>query len=157
MAALRPLSHIHKISVFDTGIDDAAVEHLKTMTSLRILLIGRSKITESGSAALTAAIPGAALYREPMTRHIGIVACSAEGAALCYRTICAEGAQYFGTHGHPEVSMRDDPAQPLDRDQRFNAPELRRGRKGTEQHQQDFHGAQSIAPPARTDVPRQQT
>lgn len=37
--------------------------------------------------------------------HIGIVACSAEGAALCYRTICAEGAQYLGCHGHPEVSM----------------------------------------------------
>jgi aspartate racemase len=44
-----------------------------------------------------------------MTRHIGIVACSAEGAALCYRTICAEGAQYFGTHGHPEVSMHTHP------------------------------------------------
>ena len=27
-----------------------------------------------------------------MTQHIGIVACSAEGAALCYRTICVEGA-----------------------------------------------------------------
>lgn len=40
-----------------------------------------------------------------MTKHIGIVACSAEGAALCYRTICLEGAQALGTHGHPEVSM----------------------------------------------------
>ena len=38
-------------------------------------------------------------------RHIGIVACSAEGAALCYRTLCAEGAQVLGTHDHPEVSM----------------------------------------------------
>ncbi len=37
--------------------------------------------------------------------HIGIVACSAEGAALCYKTICAEGAQFLGTHAHPEVSM----------------------------------------------------
>lgn len=27
-----------------------------------------------------------------MTQHIGIVGCSAEGAALCYRTICEEGA-----------------------------------------------------------------
>ena len=27
-----------------------------------------------------------------MPQHIGIVACSAEGAALCYRTICVEGA-----------------------------------------------------------------
>ena len=40
-----------------------------------------------------------------MTRHIGIVACSAEGAALCYRTICIEGPKYLGAHSHPEVSM----------------------------------------------------
>jgi aspartate racemase len=40
-----------------------------------------------------------------MPKHIGIVACSAEGAALCYRTICAEGAALLGTHDHPEVSM----------------------------------------------------
>jgi len=40
-----------------------------------------------------------------MPQHIGIVACSAEGAALCYRTICAEGAQLLGAHAHPEVSM----------------------------------------------------
>ncbi len=40
-----------------------------------------------------------------MTQHIGIVACSAEGAALCYRTICIEGAQVLGPHNHPEVSM----------------------------------------------------
>jgi len=40
-----------------------------------------------------------------MPQHIGIVACSAEGAALCYRTICIEGAQQLGPHAHPEVSM----------------------------------------------------
>jgi aspartate racemase len=40
-----------------------------------------------------------------MPQHIGIVACSAEGAALCYRTICVEGAQLLGPHAHPEVSM----------------------------------------------------
>jgi aspartate racemase len=40
-----------------------------------------------------------------MPQHIGIVGCSAEGAALCYRTICTEGAPLFGKHGHPEVSM----------------------------------------------------
>ena len=39
------------------------------------------------------------------TKHIGIVACSAEGAALCYRTICVEGAQFLGPHAHPEISM----------------------------------------------------
>lgn len=41
--------------------------------------------------------------------HIGIVACSAEGASLCYRTICAEGAALLGSHGHPEVSMHTPP------------------------------------------------
>ena len=41
-----------------------------------------------------------------MPQHIGIAACSAEGAALCYRTICTEGAQLLGAaHAHPEVSM----------------------------------------------------
>lgn len=40
-----------------------------------------------------------------MTQHIGIVGCSAEGAALCYRTICKEGADILGPHAHPEVSM----------------------------------------------------
>lgn len=37
--------------------------------------------------------------------HIGIVACSAEGAALCYRTICAEAPALLGPHAHPEISL----------------------------------------------------
>jgi aspartate racemase len=40
-----------------------------------------------------------------MPRHIGIAACSAEGAALCYKTICVEGERVLGTYAHPEVSM----------------------------------------------------
>ncbi len=40
-----------------------------------------------------------------MSQHIGIVACSAEGAALCYRTICLEAASLMGQHTHPEISM----------------------------------------------------
>jgi aspartate racemase len=40
-----------------------------------------------------------------MPQHIGIVACSAEGAALCYRTLCVDGAQRLGPHAHPEVSL----------------------------------------------------
>jgi aspartate racemase len=40
-----------------------------------------------------------------MPKHIGIAACSAEGAALCYRAICVEGAALLGGHAHPEVSM----------------------------------------------------
>jgi aspartate racemase len=55
-----------------------------------------------------------------MTQHIGIVACSAEGAALCYRTICLEGAQLLGEHDHPEVSVHTHSLakymEPIDRD-----------------------------------------
>ena len=40
-----------------------------------------------------------------MPQHIGIVACSAEGAALCYRTICTEGPALLGPHSHPEISL----------------------------------------------------
>jgi len=42
-------------------------------------------------------------------RHIGIVAVSAEGAALCYRTICAESAATLGAHDHPQVTMHTYP------------------------------------------------
>jgi aspartate racemase len=44
-----------------------------------------------------------------MSQHIGIVACSAEGAALCYRTVCVEGQQLLGGFEHPEVSMHTPP------------------------------------------------
>ena len=40
-----------------------------------------------------------------MTAHVGIVACSAEGAALCYRTICTEASHWLGPHAHPQVSL----------------------------------------------------
>ncbi|HVN81745.1 MAG TPA: amino acid racemase [Terriglobia bacterium] len=44
-----------------------------------------------------------------MSKHIGIVACSAEGAALCYRTICLEASVRMGEHMHPEISMHTHP------------------------------------------------
>jgi aspartate racemase len=48
--------------------------------------------------------------------HIGIVAVSAEGAALCYRTICTEGAEILGPHAHPEVTMHTYPLSRYMRD-----------------------------------------
>src|SRR5437016_3684674 len=44
-------------------------------------------------------------YNRRMPEHVGIVGCSAEGAALCYRTLCLEGEASFGVHAHPEVSL----------------------------------------------------
>jgi aspartate/glutamate racemase len=49
-----------------------------------------------------------------MHEHVGIVACSAEGAALCYRTICAEGAKLLGAHAHPEVTLHSHSAAGCD-------------------------------------------
>jgi aspartate racemase len=42
-------------------------------------------------------------------KHIGIVAVSTEGAALCYRTICLEGAATLGPYAHPEISIHNFP------------------------------------------------
>lgn len=44
-----------------------------------------------------------------MAKHIGIVACSAEGAALCYRTLCMEAPAVMGEHCHPEITMHTHP------------------------------------------------
>ena len=44
-----------------------------------------------------------------MSKHIGIVGCSAEGAALCYRTICKEGTSLLGKYAHPEITMHTFP------------------------------------------------
>ena len=44
-----------------------------------------------------------------MAKHVGIVGCSAEGAALCYRTLCSEAAALMGEHMHPEVSIHTHP------------------------------------------------
>lgn len=44
-----------------------------------------------------------------VARHIGIVAVSAEGASLCYRTICSEGASILGPYAHPEISTHTYP------------------------------------------------
>jgi aspartate racemase len=49
------------------------------------------------------------MTQQGMTQHIGIVGCSAEGAALCYRTICLEGAALLGPHNHPEISLHTAP------------------------------------------------
>lgn len=38
-------------------------------------------------------------------QHLGILAHSAEGAALCFRAFCQEGFQRLGPHEHPDVSL----------------------------------------------------
>jgi aspartate racemase len=42
-------------------------------------------------------------------KHIGIVACSAEGAALCYRTICLEALTLVGKNDHPRITLDSIP------------------------------------------------
>jgi aspartate racemase len=56
----------------------------------------------------------------PQALRIGIVGCSAEGAALCYRTLCSEAAARMGEHDHPEIALHTYPLA------RYMAP-LRKG------------------------------
>lgn len=44
-----------------------------------------------------------------MAKHIGIVAVSPEGSALCYRDIFRYADQCLGQHGHPLVSLHNLP------------------------------------------------
>jgi len=44
-----------------------------------------------------------------MASTIGIVAESAEGAALCYQTICREAPRHMGDYSHPEIIMHNFP------------------------------------------------
>jgi aspartate racemase len=39
------------------------------------------------------------------SKHIGIVACSIEGAALCLREIAAYSLNFMGEHRHPQVTL----------------------------------------------------
>jgi aspartate racemase len=48
-------------------------------------------------------------HRSIATQHIGIVAGTAEGAALCYREICRDAGTFLGAHVHPEVTMHTFP------------------------------------------------
>ncbi|OKH98140.1 aspartate racemase [Streptomyces sp. CB02923] len=38
-------------------------------------------------------------------QHLGILAHSAEGAALCFRAFCQEGAAELGAYDHPDVTL----------------------------------------------------
>ena len=40
-----------------------------------------------------------------MDHHLGILAHSAEGAALCFRAFCQEGFRRLGPHDHPDVTL----------------------------------------------------
>ena len=41
-----------------------------------------------------------------MPKHIGIVGCSSEGAALCYQTICLESKKHMGEQPHTKYYVK---------------------------------------------------
>jgi aspartate racemase len=41
--------------------------------------------------------------------HVGIVAATADGAALCYQTLCREAEPLMGRHTHPEITIHTLP------------------------------------------------
>ena len=38
-------------------------------------------------------------------KHLGILATTPEGAALCFRVLCQQGASALGPHDHPDVTL----------------------------------------------------
>ena len=50
-------------------------------------------------------VPGQIVRLAAKPKHIGIVACSAEGAALCFREIAAYSLKLMGEHMHPQVTL----------------------------------------------------
>jgi aspartate racemase len=48
---------------------------------------------------------GKRLLQNRRMKHIGILAHSAEGATLCYRTCWMEGIARLGPHNHPQITM----------------------------------------------------
>jgi len=44
-----------------------------------------------------------------MSKHIGIVSVNYEGTALCYRSICEEGAAILGEYQHPQMTIHSFP------------------------------------------------
>jgi len=72
------------------------------------LLVVRCVCRDAPASAGASLPPRRRGYRF-MAKHIGIVACSAEGAALCYRTICTEAPAVMGKHCHPEITMHTFP------------------------------------------------
>jgi len=59
-------------------------------------------------------------------KHIGILAHSAEGATLCYRTVWLEGVRRLGAHNHPEITLTGIAMHhALDAWERMDLPRLR--------------------------------
>lgn len=44
-----------------------------------------------------------------MSRHIGIVAVSPEGAALCYRQVSRQASRLLPPHEHPRITLHNEP------------------------------------------------
>ena len=44
-----------------------------------------------------------------MAKHIGIVAVSPEGAALCYQQVSRRAARYLPPHEHPKITIHNEP------------------------------------------------
>jgi aspartate racemase len=38
-------------------------------------------------------------------KHLGILAITPEGAALCFRAFCQHGGSELGPHDHPDVTL----------------------------------------------------
>ena len=57
LARLAAFPRLRKLSVFDTQVGDAGLEHLRGLPRLETLLLGKSRVTAAGRERLSAALP----------------------------------------------------------------------------------------------------
>ena len=73
-------------------------------------------------------------------KQIGILAHSADGAALCFLEMCREGARRLGVHMHPEITMSILPmGESLEAWEQMDLPRLRAMLAHTAQRLADAH------------------
>jgi aspartate racemase len=63
------------------------------------------------AAAALVSSPGPGPETPRVAKHIGIVAVSPEGSALCYREIFRYATRLMGEHGHPTVTIHNEPLE----------------------------------------------
>ncbi len=57
MDSLRADHPVVRVDLHETEVSNTDLEHLKNLTKLEVLLIGKSKVTPAGAMALQEALP----------------------------------------------------------------------------------------------------
>jgi aspartate racemase len=69
----------------------------------------RVRVTQRNHDAALGGVYHGPMRPPPPMRHVGILAHSADGAALCFLEMVREAARHLGAHQHPEITLSIQP------------------------------------------------